>query len=115
MLPKSATKIFPKTSTEMPFGKLNFAEVPIPSAKPFIPDPAIVVTNPWVVIFLILWLFRSAIYKFPERSIATSPGRFIWAAVPIPSIRPAIPEPAKVVTTPLTEIFLILLLPQSET
>jgi len=46
-------------STATPHGMLNFAFVPTPSAKPFAPCPARVVTRPPGVMARIRWFFES--------------------------------------------------------
>jgi hypothetical protein len=96
----------PALSTATPEGLLKVAADPIPSADPFDPEPANVVTTPLGVTFLIL-LFAET-YTLPILSTATALGLLKLAAKPVPSADPTDPEPANVVTTPLGVIFLIL-------
>src|SRR5262249_56228198 len=58
-LPKSATKTLSSASAATPFGNLNFAAAPAPSAKP-IWLPARVVTTPSAVILRMVWFPVSA-------------------------------------------------------
>ena len=50
---------------------------------------------------------RSATIKFPSPSTASPRGKLKDALAPGPSMEPSVPEPAKVVTTPLGVIFRI--------
>jgi hypothetical protein len=82
---------------------LNRASGPVPSALPVTPaEPASVVTTAAGVIFLMVWLPRSATTRFPSPSMATPPSGYVKrASEPVPSALPEFPaRPAKVVTTP---------------
>ena len=72
------------------------------------PEPANVDTTPLGVTFLILWLKVSATKTFPELSTASPFGAEKLTDVPVPSVLPEDPPPAKVVTTPPELTFLIL-------
>ena len=55
------------------------------------------------------------IYKFPDVSTVNPWGALNWAAVPCPFTTPILPLPANVVTKPVFDIALILLLEESPT
>lgn len=92
-------------SIAIPLGALNFAEVPVPSVFPATPDPAIVVTFPAGVIFLMIWLPVSATYKLLLESIAIPVGLLNLAQVPKPSVFPVqLKQPANTETNPAGDI-----------
>ena len=92
-------------SIAIPLGALNFAEVPVPSVFPATPDPAIVVTFPVGVIFLMIWLPVSATYKLLLESIAIPVGLLNLAQVPKPSVFPVqLKQPANTETNPAGDI-----------
>ena len=94
----SATYKFPELSAVTPYGELKVAAVPVESKEPATPEPANVVTTPADVILRILLLLLSATNKFPELSAITPLGKLKVAAVPVASVEPATPDPAKVDT-----------------
>ena len=70
--------------------------------------PAIVLTVPSGFTFRMQWFPLSATKRSPEDEIAMSAGKRKRAAPPTPSTPPATPgSPARVVTTPESEIFRI--------
>ena len=89
--------------------------MPAAFALPVEPEPASVVTTPAAVIFRIVLERLSATYTVPSAPTATPSGLLNVAAAPVPSARPATPEPASVVTTPAAVIFRILWLAISAT
>ena len=98
LLPWSATYKLPAESKATPWGLPNFAAVGRPSAYPYAPLPAKVLTTPPGVIFLMRWLFVSAKKILPAASTATPDGLQNVAAVPRPSPTPCFPLPAIVLT-----------------
>ena len=67
------------------------------SVEPEEPEPARVVTTPVdITIFRILWLLESATYRFVP-SVVIPLGLLNFAEVPVASVEPVEPEPAKVV------------------
>ena len=62
-----------------------------------------------------MWLSASATYTLSLLSTATPKGLLKEAAVPVPFAEPALPVPAKVLTSPAGVIFLIRLLVTSAT
>ena len=115
LFPKSDTYKLPAASVSIPVGLLNEAAVPVPLALPETPLPAKVVTTPAGVIIRIRSLPLSATYTFPAASVPNPKGSLNEAAVPVPLVLPAIPLPAKVLTTPAGVIIRIKLLPKSAT
>ena len=95
----SATTMMPlEGSTTTPFGPLNLAAAPVPSAKVALPLPASVVTTPRGVTSLMRLLPSSATTIMPLEGITATPaGPLKPAAAPVPS---PLPPPASVVTTP---------------
>jgi len=83
-------------------GVQNEAVVPTPSRKLQLPEPARVVTAPDSTLrALNLWPPLSTTYNNPEDALNASPtGALKVAAIPIPSVDPAVPLPAIVLTTP---------------
>ena len=114
-LPISATYTLPKASTASPLGLLKLAATPVPFVEPLTPLPAKVVTIPVGVILRILLLYWSTTNTLPEASTATPEGPLKLAAIPVASVEPCKPLPAKVETTPAVVILRILLLPKSAT
>ena len=87
-------------STASPRGLLNCAALPVPSLLPFPSPPASVVTTPAGVIVRILPT-PSATYTVPTLSTAIPWGELNRAALPVPSVPPAVfARPANVVTLP---------------
>ena len=85
----------PRLSTQIPPGWLNLAVLPFPSANPLIPGlPAMVVTIPFGLIFLIQWFLKSAINILPKTSLVMPTGRLNWALTTFPSLCPVTPVPA---------------------
>ena len=92
-------------------GLLKVAAVPVPFVLPLVPVPAVVepanvVTTPEDVIFLILLFPVSATYKLPLESTVMPHIEEKAAAVPVPSVFPAV-DPANVELAPEDVIFLI--------
>ena len=98
LLPLSATRMLPASSSVIPDGFLNSAFAP--STKPSCPVPAIVSTMPFSI-FRIRLLPLSATKRVPSEAIATPTG----------FLKPD----AKVVTEPSAAIFRIASLPLSAT
>src|SRR3989338_767960 len=85
----------------MPWGELNDANVPVPSAAPLEPEPAKVVTTPVAITILRTFLFwDSTTYRLLP-SVVIPRGLLNDADVPVPSVNPALAEPAKDVTAPV--------------
>ena len=80
-----------------------------PSAVPAV-EPARVVTTPACVTLRRRSLSRSATTRSPLASKAIPLGEENDAAAPVPSARPGVPEPARVVTAPAAVILRIELL-----
>ena len=89
----------------MSVGPENCADVPTPSAPPTVPLPTKLETSPAGLIFRTRRLSPSTTYTLLTLN-ATPFGVFSAAAVPSPSAKEALPEPAKVVTRPIGEIIL---------
>ena len=89
----------PCAVTAMPQGTLNTALRPHPSPHPATPDPAIVATPPFASMSRTRWLLPS-ITRSPVPKTAMVLGDLNDAAVPTPSVIPALPPPAIVVTMP---------------
>ena len=111
----SDTYRFPAESIVIPIGLLKLAAVPVSSAEPSEPLPANVLTTPKDVILRILLLPESAIYRFPNESIAIPDGPLKLAYVPVPSVYSHEPLPANMLTLPSGVILRIILLPVSAT
>ena len=100
LLPSSATYILPELSKTRKAGLANPTSNLEPSSLLWAqsPFPAQVVTFPERSIFLIKLLSTSAMYKFPDESKVDPLGYLNLASVPIPSLDPVWPDPAKVDT-----------------
>ena len=105
LLPLSAIYKLPEASIAIPAGLLKLANDPMPFAEPLLVLPAIVVTAPLGVTFLIRLLPLSAIYKFPAASATIAAGPLKLAAKPVLSAEPAKPLPANVVVNPNDDAF----------
>ncbi len=100
LLPVSATSNVPLASSAIPRGALNEAAAPVPSVLPRLPEPANVVTTPCELIRRMQWLSVSATNTLPTLSTTSPAGDEKAAAVPVALVKPAVPFPANVVTTP---------------
>src|SRR3990172_358639 len=99
--------MLPLLSTAMPVGHEKDASMPAPSLYPAVFPPARVVITPSGVIFLMALFPESETYRMPSRLAATDTGSFRRENSPVPSEKPALRPPARVVTTPPGAIFLI--------
>lgn len=100
LLPVSATSNVPLASSAIPRGALNEAAVPVLSVLPALPDPANVVTTPCELIRRMQWLSVSATNTLPLLSTTSPAGDEKAAAVAVALVKPVVPFPANVVTTP---------------
>ena len=82
-------------------GHENCAEVPVPSALPAAPLPAIVPTKPEGRILRSRLFVQSQTNTLAKESTVTPRRRLKAAAAPTPSAKAGLPEPAKVVTAPV--------------
>ena len=94
----------------MPQSELKDAFAPKPSADPFSPEPANVVTTPSWVILRIFLPPHSATNKLPDLS-TTIPRRLLKVALPpIPSVDQIVDDPANFISSRSGVIFQTLLL-----
>ena len=102
LLVESATTIAPSDGiTATPAGHPKLADVPVPSAKAWVPLPARVLTTPLGETTRMRLLSRSETTKAPlEGMTATPRGYLKLAAVPVPSAKAALPLPANVLAAP---------------
>ena len=86
-------------SAATPYGELNVAAAPVPSAAAELPLPAKVLESPEYVTARMRLLLASATYRVPSASTDAMPaGSLKAAAVPSPFAKLALPLPAKVLT-----------------
>ena len=98
LLSRSATMTLPLKSKATLKGLLKDAAVPVPSAYPYEPLPASVLTTPPGVTTRMRWLYMSATMMLPLGSRATPEGLLKDAPVPLPSANELHPLPASVLT-----------------
>src|SRR6266581_43651 len=107
-------RLVPLLSTARPWGRLNSAAAPVPSALPAVPAvPASVLTTPAGVILRMVWFLIPAVYRLPALSRTTpnwggnpaaAAGPSTELAVAAPPTPPPVPgdlgAPAMVLATP---------------
>src|SRR6185312_2232238 len=104
--------MFSALSVVIAHKEVKLAFNPLASVEPSVPEPAMVVTTPLGVIFLMTLL--SATYMLPDGPIQILVGERKLAAVPCPSTEAYVELPANVDTVPSGAILRIILFPKSE-